>query len=96
MSLYGGLGVAVAVQNALNHVWGVPINKRPDPFRARLRSLLMLVLLGLGVLVTTVLSVLAAGGRAPWGEELGVGLRCWRSSCPSRRCAGCSCSASVR
>jgi membrane protein len=74
VSLYGGLGVAVAVQNALNHVWGVPINKRPDPFRARLRSLLMLVLLGLGVLVTTVLSVLAAGAGAV-GEELGVGLR---------------------
>ena len=74
VSLYGGLGVAVAVQNALNHVWGVPINKRPDPFRARFRSLLMLVLLGLGVLVTTVLSVLAAGAGAV-GEELGVGLR---------------------
>ncbi|GAA3105923.1 inner membrane protein YhjD [Pseudonocardia yunnanensis] len=74
VSLYGGLGVAVAVQNALNHVWGVPINKRPDPFRARLRSLLMLVLLGLGVLVTTVLSALAAGAGAV-GEELGVGLR---------------------
>ncbi|MCH6165384.1 YihY/virulence factor BrkB family protein [Pseudonocardia alaniniphila] len=74
VSLYGGLGVAVAVQNALNHVWGVPINKRPDPFHARLRSLLMLVLLGLGVLVTTVLSALAAGAGAV-GEELGVGLR---------------------
>ncbi|WP_433293935.1 YihY/virulence factor BrkB family protein [Pseudonocardia sp. CA-142604] len=74
VSLYGGLGVAVAVQNALNHVWGVPINKRPDPFQARLRSLLMVVLLGLGVLVTTVLSALAAGAGAV-GEELGVGLR---------------------
>jgi membrane protein len=74
VSLYGGLGVAVAVQNALNHVWGVPINKRPDPFRARLRSLLMLVLLGLGVLVTTVLSALAAGAGAV-GAGLGVGLR---------------------
>jgi membrane protein len=62
------------VQNALNHVWGVPINKRPDPLRARLRSLLMVVLLGLGVLVTTVLSALAAGAGAV-GEELGVGLR---------------------
>jgi membrane protein len=74
VSVYGGLGVAVAVQNALNTVWGVPINKRPDPFRARLRSLLLLVLLGLGVLVTTVLSVLAAGAGSV-GKELGVGLR---------------------
>jgi membrane protein len=74
VSLYGGLGVAVAVQNALNQVWGVPINKRPDPFRARLRSLLMLALLGLGVLVTTVLSALAAGAGTV-GAGLGLGLR---------------------
>jgi membrane protein len=74
VSLYGGLGVAVAAQNALNQVWGVPINKRPDPFRARLRSLLMLALLGLGVLVTTVLSALAAGAGTV-GAGLGVGLR---------------------
>ncbi|GAA1330291.1 YihY/virulence factor BrkB family protein [Pseudonocardia xinjiangensis] len=74
VSLYGGLGVAVAVQNALNQVWGVPINKRPDPFSARLRSLLMLALLGLGVLVTTVLSALAAGAGTV-GAGLGLGLR---------------------
>ena len=93
VALYGGLGVAVAIQNALNQVWGVPINKRPDPFRARLRSLRLLGLLGLGVLLTTVLSVLAAGAGA-WGSSWASGCACWRSWCRSRRSVGCSCSAS--
>ena len=74
VALYGGLGVAVAIQNALDQVWGVPKNRRPDPIRARLRSLLLLLLFGLGVLVTTVLSGLAAGA-GDVGEHMGVGLR---------------------
>jgi membrane protein len=60
VALYGGLGVAVAVQNAFNQLWGVPVNRRPDPFTARLKSLLLLLLLGLGVLLITVLATLAA------------------------------------
>jgi YihY family inner membrane protein len=65
--------VAIAIQNALNQVWGVPVNTRPDPVRARLRGLLLLVLFGIGVLVTTALSSLATG--AGDSEELGAGLR---------------------
>jgi membrane protein len=60
VALYGGLGVAVALQNAFNQLWGVPVNRRPDPFTARLRSLLLLFLLGIGVLLITGLSTLAA------------------------------------
>lgn len=74
VALYGALGVAVAIQNALNQVWGVPMNRRPDPVRARLRSMLLLLLFGLGVLVTTALSGLAAGA-GDIGARLGVGLR---------------------
>jgi membrane protein len=70
VALYGGLGVAVAIQNAFNQVWGVPVHRRPDPVRARLRSLLLLGLLGLGVLLTTALSALVAVG-----ERFGPGLR---------------------
>jgi YihY family inner membrane protein len=58
--------VAVAIQNALDVVWGVPVNKRPNPFLARLRSLLMLALLGAGVLLTTVLTAVSG-----LGEQLG-------------------------
>jgi len=70
VALYGGLGVAVAIQNAFNQVWGVPVHRRPDPVRARLRSLLLLGLLGVGVLLTTALSALVAVG-----ERFGPGLR---------------------
>jgi membrane protein len=70
VALYGGLGVAVAIQNAFNQVWGVPVHRRPDPVRARLRSLLLLGLLGLGVLLTTALSAVVAVG-----ERFGPGLR---------------------
>jgi membrane protein len=62
VALYGGMGVAVAIQNALDQVWGVPVAKRPNPFLARLRSLLMLGLLGLGVVLTTVLAAVSGVG----------------------------------
>jgi YihY family inner membrane protein len=74
VALYGALGVAVAIQNALNQVWGVPVAKRPDPIRTRLRALRLLGLFGLGVLLTTVLSGLA-GGAGSYGAGLDAGVR---------------------
>ena len=58
-ALYGGLGVGQAVQNAMDSVWAVPRNNRPDPFRSRLRSLLLLVVLGSAAITATVLSATA-------------------------------------
>jgi YihY family inner membrane protein len=58
-ALYGGLGVGQAVQNAMDSVWSVPRNNRPDPFRSRVRSLLLLFVLGSAAITATVLS--AAG-----------------------------------
>jgi membrane protein len=63
-ALYGGLGGAQALQNAMNTVWSVPRNERPDPFRARGRSLLLLATGGLALLGTTVLSALGGGAGA--------------------------------
>ena len=60
-ALYGGLGVGQAVQNGLDTLWAVPRNVRPDPLRSRLRSLMLLLLLGTGLIASTVLSAL---GRA--------------------------------
>ncbi len=74
VALYGALGMAVAIQNALNQVWGVSVNKRPDPLRARLRSLRLLVLFGIGVLTTTSSAALA-GGATDLSEPLGVGIQ---------------------
>ena len=39
-------------------MWAVPRNERPDPISLRLRGLLLLLVLGAGVLVTTALSAL--------------------------------------
>jgi membrane protein len=71
-ALYGGLGVANAMQYAMNTVWMVPRHRRPDPIRARGRSLLLLATTGLTVLATTVLSALGSSGGA-FGARLGVG-----------------------
>lgn len=73
-SLYGGLGIAQAFQNMLNTAWGVPRNERPNPVKARLRSLALLGTAGLAVIGTTVMSALA-GSAAAYGAEVGVGLR---------------------
>jgi membrane protein len=70
-SLYGGLGVAQATQYAMNTAWAVPRNDRPNPFRARGRSVQLLGTAGIGVIATTVLSTLVASGAG----SLGVALR---------------------
>ena len=69
-SLYGGLGVAVALQNAMNTAWTVPKNLRPDPIRARVRGLGLLSTVGLAVLAITALNVLSAAGY--FGPESGL------------------------
>jgi len=66
-SLYGGLGVAQAFQYANNTMWGVPRNNRPNPFKARGRSLFMLAIAGLAMLGTTVLSIAGGGGAGVLG-----------------------------
>ncbi|CDO88321.1 ribonuclease BN [Mycobacterium triplex] len=66
-ALYGGLGVGQSVQNAMDSVWAVPKNKRPNPIRARVRSFGLLFVLGSAVIAATVLS-----GIAQTTAELGV------------------------
>jgi membrane protein len=71
-SLYGGLGVVQAAQNALNQMWGVPRAARPNPFVARLRSLLLLGAGGLIILATSILSTLTATVSA-YGDGVRTG-----------------------
>jgi membrane protein len=71
-SLYGGLGIVQATQNALNKMWGVPRNSRPNPITARLRSLLLLAAGGATVVATTVLSALTANAGS-YGSSVRVG-----------------------
>ena len=56
-SLWGGLGVTQAAQNAFDRVWAVPFKDRPDFIHSRLRGIVLLVCLG----VLFVLSVAATG-----------------------------------
>jgi membrane protein len=70
-ALYGSLGIAQASQNAMNTVWAVPRNARPNPLKSRLRSLAIVMSLGFGVLITTGVSALASG----YGIRFGVAGR---------------------
>jgi len=55
-ALYGGLGVGQAIQNAMDSIWAVPRDRRPNPIRSRLRSLLLLLVLGSAAIAATLLS----------------------------------------
>jgi len=67
LSMYGGLNVALAAQNAMNVAWAVPRNSRPNPLASRGRALLLLVTGGVGVLVVTAIAVAAANA-----DKLGI------------------------
>jgi len=66
-ALYGALGVAQALQNAMNVAWAVPRNRRPTALKSRGRSLLMLATAGVAVLATTTLSIIAGTAGAKDG-----------------------------
>ena len=64
VAVYGALGVAQAVQNTMNVTWSVPRNRRPNPLRARLRSLRLIAMVGIAVVATTILSGAGSNGKA--------------------------------
>ena len=72
-ALWAGLGVTVALGRAFDEIWDIPRLEQRGPFQARLRGLLVLVVLGLSLIAVTVLAGLAVGGRiGPWAEQLGA------------------------
>src|SRR3954451_14580453 len=58
-SLWGGLGIANASQDAMNRVWGVPRDRRAGFFPRVLRSLGLVGTLGVVVVAATLLSAAA-------------------------------------
>ena len=64
-SLYGGLGVTNAAQNAFDRVWAVPFKARPNFLYSRLRGLGLLVVLGVLFVISTGVSGLLAGFGGP-------------------------------
>ncbi|MFF3222493.1 YihY/virulence factor BrkB family protein [Nocardia suismassiliense] len=67
VAAFGGLGVSVAVQNAMNVAWAVPVNQRPNPFIVRVRGLIGLLTLGPLILGLTVLSRIGAAWHIGFG-----------------------------
>jgi membrane protein len=61
LTLFGARGVATAAQNAFNQVWEVPMTRRPGFAPATLRSIGLIVVVGLGQIVTLAISGLAGG-----------------------------------
>jgi membrane protein len=61
-SLWAGLGVTQAAQNAFDRVWAVPFKERPDFVHSRMRGLALLVSLGALFIVATLVSGLVTGG----------------------------------
>ena len=49
VALYGGLGVAQALQHTSNTCWSVPRNSRPNPILMRVRSAAVLLFLGVAL-----------------------------------------------
>jgi membrane protein len=66
LTVYGARGVASAMQNAMNTVWGVPRFDRPNFPWSLLRSLGLIAVIGPGQLATIALSSVAGGaGHLP-------------------------------
>ena len=61
VALWAGTGVALALENALDHIWGVPIRRRANSALARLRALVWIAVLG---------GVTLIGTRARLGERV--------------------------
>ena len=61
-AIWAGLGVTLAIGNALDEVWGVPRVDRPDFVSSRLRGLAMLVVVGSANVASTAVVTLARNG----------------------------------
>ena len=46
IALWAGTSVALALANALDHIWGIPFKRRANPVMARIRALLWIAILG--------------------------------------------------
>jgi membrane protein len=74
-SLWAGLGVTQAAQNALDRVWAVPFKERPDFIQRRLRGIALLICLGVLFLVASLASGLVTGGLGgPLLKVAGIAL----------------------
>jgi YihY family inner membrane protein len=73
-ALLAGIGVIQALQYAMDEIWGVPKRKRPNFFVSRLRALIMLAVLGLGVVAATAAAALPFGFLGSVILNIGIAL----------------------
>ncbi|WP_307861584.1 YihY/virulence factor BrkB family protein [Nocardioides xinjiangensis] len=59
-ALYGAMGLGQALQNTQHVAWSVPRNSRPNPFYARLKTLILLVTAGFSLLAVSIVSTVAS------------------------------------
>jgi membrane protein len=70
VAVWAGTSVALALENALDHIWGVPIHRRANPLLARLRALVWIAVIGGILLAGTVLG--SASAFATYGPAARV------------------------
>lgn len=75
LALWSGLGVGKTAQTAFNTVYLVPQTERPNFLASTLRAAGLVVVGGLGLIVTTVLSSAVTSAGSIAGLDLGPGLR---------------------
>ncbi len=74
ITLWAGLGVLRATQNAMNKVWDVPREERPNFLASNLRALLMLAVLGVLTVAAALVGSVTGGSGSSWWFALGVAL----------------------
>lgn len=60
-ALWSGLGVVKTLETAFNSVWEVPMNERPNFVETLTRALLVLGTIGLGLVISTIISSFVTG-----------------------------------
>ena len=73
-ALYGAMGLGQALQNTQHVAWSVPRNSRPNPFYARVKTLILLVTAGFSLLAVSIVSTVASTTDL-LTEVLGEGIR---------------------
>lgn len=71
-ALWAGLGAMLAAGHAFNQVWDVPWHERPNAATARIRGLLMLVVIAVALVAATVLAGLVASAPLPGSARVGI------------------------
>lgn len=61
-AIWAGMGVFLAAENAMNHLWGVPFRRRPNALKARGRALLLLLVFGAAAIASTALGAFGTVG----------------------------------